>query len=143
MLKITAIDHVVLRTDKLSAMLTFYCDVLGCQIEREKPDLGLTQLRAGNALIDLVTVDGELGSVGGGPPAAKDNNMDHFCLQLEPISEQALSQHLQQHGIDTPDFSLRYGAQGYGQSVYIEDPQGNIVELRSQFTQSNNRDGQN
>ena len=54
MLKLEAIDHLVLRARDLPRMLAFYCDVLGCEVEREVPELGLTQLRAGNALIDLV-----------------------------------------------------------------------------------------
>ena len=37
MLEITAIDHIVLRTTNLEAMLKFYIEVLGCRIERETP----------------------------------------------------------------------------------------------------------
>ncbi len=56
MIEIAGIDHIVLRTDKLEAMQRFYCDILGCQIERDQMDkYGLLQLRAGSALIDLVT----------------------------------------------------------------------------------------
>ncbi|WP_286269746.1 VOC family protein [Thalassotalea hakodatensis] len=132
MLKIKAIDHIVLRTNKLDEMLNFYCQVLGCHIERETEDsLGLTQLRAGNALIDIVTIDSELGQMGGAAPSDSGINVDHFCLQLELISEQDIAQHLKNHHIPFNGFERRYGAQGYGQSVYIKDPQGNTVELRS------------
>jgi len=134
MIEIASIDHIVLRTTNTQAMIDFYCGVLGCTLEREtSPDLGLIQLRAGNALIDLVSVDSTLGRMGGGPPTAEDNNLDHFCLQLKPISETELSDHLKHHGIDAGDFQERYGAQGFGQSVYISDPEGNTVELRSQI----------
>lgn len=134
MLEIAAIDHIVLRTDKLDAMLDFYCNLLGCTIEREtSKELGLTQLRAGTALIDLVTIDGKLGQLGGNAPAQKDNNLDHFCLQLKPISESAILEHLKSHGVHVGEFDERYGAQGFGQSLYIQDPQGNTVELRSQI----------
>ncbi len=71
MIVVKAIDHVVLRTDRLHEMLAFYCDVLGCAVERELPRIGLVQLRAGNSLIDLVPVDSELGRRGGGPPVSK------------------------------------------------------------------------
>ncbi|MDF2179504.1 VOC family protein [Aliiglaciecola sp. CAU 1673] len=132
MLKVVGIDHIVLRTDKLPDMLAFYCDVLGCKVERHTSvDIGLVQLRAGNALIDLVTLDGELGRAGGKAPTAEGNNLDHFCLQLESIEEQRLIGYLQAKGVETGDFAERYGAQGYGQSIYIKDPQGNTVELRS------------
>ena len=75
MFEIAGLDHIVLRTTRLAPMLDFYCGVLGCVVEREtSPALGLTQLRAGEALIDLVVVDSELGRVGGGPPAATGND---------------------------------------------------------------------
>jgi len=132
-LEIAAIDHIVLRTSKLDEMIDFYCRVLGCRVERETgADLGLVQLRAGNALIDLVTLDGELGREGGGPPGKTGNNLDHFCLQLKPISEVEISEYLAAYGIAAGDFEDRYGAEGVGRSIYIEDPEGNTVELRSQ-----------
>ena len=132
-MEILQIDHIVLRTDKLEQMLRFYCDVLGCKVEREtSPEFGLIQLRAGNALIDLVSTDGKLGKLGGGPPTSTENNVDHFCLQLKTISEQEITHHLKLHNIDTNEFADRYGAQGMGRSIYIKDPQGNTVELRSQ-----------
>ena len=134
MIEIVAIDHIVLRTSKLEAMLYFYCDVLGCHIERKTSDTtGLTQLRAGGALIDIVTVNSELGRLGGDAPSDSGNNLDHFCLQLKPISEQSIKQHLLKFGINEGDFERRYGAQGYGQSIYIKDPEGNTVELRAQI----------
>ncbi len=137
MIKIAALDHIVLRTTKLDEMLGFYCEVLGCKIERETPaETGLTQLRAGTALIDLVTVDSDLGRTGGGAPTRLDNNLDHFCLQLKPIQESEIVKHLAQHGIDAGEFSDRYGAEGMGRSVYINDPEGNTVEIRSQLTTS-------
>lgn len=135
MIKVAGIDHIVLRTSRLSEMLAFYSEVLGCKVERETdPELGLTQLRAGNALIDLVDIDSELGRAGGGAPGGSENNLDHFCLQLEPISEPALKTWLGEQGIDVGEFDTRYGAEGFGPSVYITDPEGNVVELRSRRT---------
>lgn len=133
MFALRGIDHIVLRTTKLPEMLAFYCDVLGCKVARETtPDVGLTQLRAGDALIDLVAVDSELGRLGGGAPTTTENNMDHFCLQLSPISNADIISHLQSHGIEPATFARRYGAQGFGDSIYLTDPQGNVVELKSQ-----------
>ncbi len=131
MLKIVALDHIVLRTAQLPQMIDFYTRVLGCTLEREtEPSLGLTQLRAGNALIDLVTVDSELGRVGGGAPTATENNLDHFCLQLEPLAPEQLSAWLSGQGVAVSEFEQRYGAEGFGSSIYISDPDGNRVELR-------------
>ena len=134
MFEIAGIDHVVLRTSKINEMLNFYSEVLGCKIERESsPEFGITQLRAGNALIDLVRVDSKIGKLGGGPPSKSENNMDHFCLQLKMINEEEIRNHLESHSIEVGEFSDRYGAQGTGKSVYIQDPEGNTVELRSQI----------
>lgn len=131
MIEIAAIDHIVLRTTRLSAMLEFYCDILGCSVAREtSEELGLTQLRAGTALIDLVAVDSRLGRTGGGPPTRTENNLDHFCLQLQPVTEQEIRDHLQNKGITAGEFEQRYGAEGLGLSIYINDPDGNVVELR-------------
>ena len=134
MFKVAGIDHIVLRTTNLQAMLEFYNRILGCKVEREtSPKTGLTQLRAGNALIDLVVVDSDLGKLGGGAPTQTENNVDHFCLQLKPISEKEIKAHLKSNGVKAGEFDDRYGAQGFGKSVYIKDPEGNEVELRSQI----------
>jgi len=134
MIEIAGIDHIVLRTTKLKDMLEFYCNVLGCTVERETTvETGLTQLRAGSALIDLVNVDSDLGRMGGGAPTESENNLDHFCLQLKPISDIEIEKHLSEHGINEGSFHDRYGAQGFGKSIYIKDPEGNTVELRSQI----------
>jgi glyoxylase I family protein len=58
---IREIDHIVLRVIDLDRMLRFYCEVLGCTIERRQDSIGLIQLRAGRSLVDLVPVDGHLG----------------------------------------------------------------------------------
>jgi catechol-2,3-dioxygenase len=133
-IEVAGIDHIVLRTTKLDEMLFFYNGVLGCTVEREtSPEMGLTQLRAGSALIDLVRVDSELGKLGGGAPSKTENNLDHFCLQLKKISEEDIKSYLGSNGISVGEFADRYGAQGTGRSIYIKDPEGNTVELRSQI----------
>ncbi|MFM1897120.1 MAG: hypothetical protein RLZZ385_2194 [Pseudomonadota bacterium] len=127
---IRGIDHVVLRTADLPAMLAFYRDLLGCPVERTLEDLGLTQLRAGNSLIDLVTVDSELGRLGGGPPRQDGRNLEHLCVLLEGTDADGLRNYLGQAGVEVGEFQTRYGADGFGLSVYINDPQGNVVELK-------------
>jgi glyoxylase I family protein len=130
-LEILAIDHIVLRTTKLDEMLGFYTNVLNCAIERETEiETGLTQLRAGSALIDLVVVDSKLGALGGGAPTKTEQKVDHFCLQIKPIPEQEIIKYLEHNEIKVGEFESRYGAQGEGSSIYIQDPEGNIVELR-------------
>jgi glyoxylase I family protein len=124
------IDHVVLRVRDAAAMQAFYCDVLGCSVERRQDDIGLVQLRAGESLIDLVAVDGKLGRLGGAAPGAEGRNMDHLCLRAEPFDRAAIAAHLAAHGVRVGDFGSRYGAQGEGPSQYLFDPEDNLVELK-------------
>ena len=128
--RIRDIDHVVLRVHNLDRMLRFYCDVLGCNVERRKDDIGLVQLRAGRSLLDLVPVDGELGRAGGKAPGREGRNMDHRGWRVETFDESALVEHLERHGIEAGRVSTRYGAEGFGPSMYVEDPEGNTVELK-------------
>jgi catechol 2,3-dioxygenase-like lactoylglutathione lyase family enzyme len=128
---IAALDHVVLRVADLERAKAFYRDVLCCPVEKWQPELGLLQLRAGAALIDLVTLDGELGREGGAGPGAEGRNLDHFCVRLERFDEAALRTHLASHGIAAGEVVQRYGAEGNGPSLYIKDPDGNTVELKA------------
>ena len=130
MIKIRDIDHVVLRVIDLEAMLKFYCETLGCPIEKRQEELGLIQLRAGRSLIDLVPVDGRLGRMGGAPPGAEGRNLDHLCLRIDPFDTAAITEHLARHGIAAGEVAQRYGAEGTGPSIYIKDPEGNVVELK-------------
>ena len=111
-------------------MIRFYCEVLGCSVARRQEALGLVQLRAGRSLLDLGPVDGTLGRAGGAPPGAEGRNLDHFCLRIEPFDEAALRGHLAAHGIEAGPVASRYGAQGEGPSLYLTDPEGNVVELK-------------
>jgi len=130
MIRIREIDHVVLRVIDLDRMLRFYCGVLGCSIERRQDSIGLVQLRAGRSLVDLVPVDGQLGRVGGAPPARDGRNLDHFCFRIEPFDEAAIRGQLAAHNVEAGPLATRYGAEGEGPSIYICDPEGNVVELK-------------
>ena len=128
--RLIALDHLVLRVVDLPRMLRFYGEVLGCTVERRQDDIGLVQLRAGSALIDLVPVDGPLGRAGGAAPGHEGRNLDHFCLRIEPFDEAAIRAHLAQHGHAAGPTERRYGAEGEGPSIYLSDPEGNTVELK-------------
>lgn len=130
MIRIRDIDHLVLRVVDVDAMLDFYCGVLGMREERRLDELGLIQLRAGRSLIDLVPVDGQLGRAGGAPPAQGGRNLDHFCLRLDPFDEAEIREALRGAGIEPGETRSRYGAEGDGPSIYVRDPDGNVVELK-------------
>jgi catechol 2,3-dioxygenase-like lactoylglutathione lyase family enzyme len=128
--RIREIDHIVLRVRDLGAMIAFYCEVLGCRVERRQDEIGLVQLRAGSSLVDLVPVTGKLGMAGGAAPGREGRNVDHFCFRVEPFDEAAIRKHLQAHGVQAGPAASRYGAEGEGPSIYIEDPEHNTIELK-------------
>lgn len=130
MIPLRGLDHLVLRVADLDAMERFYVDVLGCTVERRRDDIGLLQLRAGASLIDLVPVAGKLGRAGGAAPGAEGRNLDHFCLRVEPFDEAAIRAQLARHGVAAGAVESRYGAEGEGPSIYLADPEGNVVELK-------------
>ena len=116
---IVGIDHIVLRAVDPAALERFYLNVLGLSFEKREG--GLTQLRAGNALIDIVPAD-ETGPAGG-TSSSGGANLDHLCLRIDP-------KHLAGQGIACGAETLRYGAEGSGPSIYLRDLEGNGVELK-------------
>src|SRR5215212_9611339 len=81
-LRIKGLDHVVLRVSDMDRAIAFYEQVLGLHIERRLSEIGLVQLRAGSAMIDLVPQkEGE----------ADGRNMDHYAVQIETMDVEALS----------------------------------------------------
>jgi catechol 2,3-dioxygenase-like lactoylglutathione lyase family enzyme len=128
--RVKGLDHVVLRVADLPRALAFYREVLGAALERDTPQIGLTQLRIGASLIDLVNLAGPLGRLGGAGPGAEGRNMDHFAVQVTPFDEAEIRAHLDAHSVKVTSSGQRYGAEGEGPSIYIEDPDGNTVELK-------------
>ena len=131
MVRIKKLDHIVIRAKDAERLVEFYCAVLGCTVERKlSPNIGLVQLRAGDALIDIVSVDSEIGRQGGAGPGTEGRNLDHFCVRLEIFEEKAIREHLAKHHVVCGKLETRYGAEGEGPSIYIQDPEGNTVELK-------------
>ncbi len=114
------IDHVVLRARDVAALTRFYTAVLGATVERELPDIGLVQIRAGDSLLDLVPARDD----------AAGRNMDHLCFRIEPFDEGEIRARLAPFGVAAEPAARRYGADGYGPSVYFHDPEGNRIEFK-------------
>lgn len=117
------IDHVVVRCQDQARMLDFYVRVLGLVEERRLEAIGLIQLRGGRSLVDLVP--------DGSSEPRQGANMDHFCLAIDAPDMDAVAAYLTGLGVETiGDPMVRYGARGYGLSIYCRDPEGNVVELK-------------
>ena len=118
--KVTGLDHIVLRCADVEVSLAFYCDELGLAPER------VDEWRRGEVLFPSVRVDATtvIDLFG----AARDGqNLDHFCLVIEPTDLDALAGRFP--GAVRADGL--FGAQGFASSVYLQDPDGNTIELRS------------
>jgi glyoxylase I family protein len=127
---ILGLDHVVLRVRSMAVLERFYCEVIGCAVERRREELGLLHLRAGRSLIDLVDAAGPLGAGSGPPPGHEGHNVDHLCLRIEPFDAALIAEHLRRHGVAVEETGSRFGADGEGPSLYLLDPEGNRVELK-------------
>jgi catechol 2,3-dioxygenase-like lactoylglutathione lyase family enzyme len=114
----------------MERMVAFWRDALGCTVEKVQAELGLVHIRAGSALIDLVDIAGKLGQEGGRAPEAEGRNLDHFCLRVEPFDSAAIRARLAAQGVAVDAPKRRFGAEGYGESIYLSDPEGNRIELK-------------
>ena len=127
-------DHLVLRVRDVDRAIAFYETVLGCGVDRRRPELGLYHLRCADFMIDLVDITGKLGGEGAAVEDGMPRNLDHFCLTVEPFDEAAIRRHLDDHGVPASETAERYGARGTGRSMYIQDPDGNRIELKAPST---------
>lgn len=108
-------------------MLDFYTRILGLSEERRIDRIGLIQLRAGVSMIDLVPASE--------PRIESGANVDHFCLGIKTSDVTEAVRYLRGHSIDVlGEPATRYGARGMGTSIYIHDPEGNVVELKQMPT---------
>src|SRR5208282_5018661 len=122
-LKVAELDHVVLRCRDQNCAYDFYTRLLGLVEERRIEQIGLIQLRAGRSMIDLVPSETALDE--------KSRNVDHVCLGIEATDMSAVAQHLKECSVEVMgDPATRYGARGMGLSIYVRDPEGNVIELK-------------
>jgi catechol 2,3-dioxygenase-like lactoylglutathione lyase family enzyme len=130
LVKITEMDHIVLRVKDVEVSLRFYTELLGLKPER------VEQWRAGeirfpsarlndDTIIDFFATDQQ--------PIGKDGvrNQDHFCMVIEPTDMDELKSRFEAAGVEIQAGpGKRWGAHGDGISLYIYDPDDNVVELR-------------
>jgi catechol 2,3-dioxygenase-like lactoylglutathione lyase family enzyme len=130
LVKITELDHIVLRVRDVERSLRFYTDVLGLQSERvaqwQAGEVRFPSLRLNaDTIIDLFASDQE--------PLGREapRNQDHFCMVIEATDMEALKSRFQEIGVDIQAGpGKRWGSHGDGISLYIYDPDDNVVELR-------------
>jgi catechol 2,3-dioxygenase-like lactoylglutathione lyase family enzyme len=120
-LRVTGLDHVVLNVADVERSLAFYCHELGLAPER------VESWRRGEILFPSVRVDAHtIIDLLAAPRTGE--NADHLCLVVEPVDLEAVKASGRFDVVDGP--ATRFGARGDGTSLYVEDPDGNTVELR-------------
>ena len=150
------IDHVVIRCKNFDSMFDFYHRILGCTIDEPTSDHlnrfggALTHLRAGSCYIDLMAYDTEhlsndgknavakMHAGGQGTPSlngiifsSDTSTMDHLCLRVGSFDEMAMVNYLANENVEmVVSGGDRLGADGVGRSIYIRDPEGNVIELK-------------
>jgi catechol 2,3-dioxygenase-like lactoylglutathione lyase family enzyme len=125
--RVTGLDHVVLRVQDVERSLAFYQEVLGLsgvQVEEwRRGETFFPSVRVNDdVIIDLLAAPAKHSSSSGA------ENVDHICLVVEPIDWNAVVAEGTFEVVDGPD--TRSGARGEGQSLYVRDPDRNVVELR-------------
>jgi catechol 2,3-dioxygenase-like lactoylglutathione lyase family enzyme len=118
--KVVGLDHIVLRVADVEKSLAFYIDTLGLEPVR------VEEWRRGEVLFPSVRLTPET-IIDVFAAERTGDNLDHFCLVIEPTDLDALAEHFP----DARRADGLFGAQGYASSLYIHDPDGNTVELRS------------
>ena len=130
LVKITEMDHIVLRNKDVEESLRFYTEVLGLQAERvDRWRAG--EIRFPSARINADTIIDFFGS--DQDPIGKEGikNQDHFCMVIEPTDMEELKNKFVEMGVAIQAGpGKRWGSHGDGISLYIYDPDDNVVELR-------------
>lgn len=118
--KVTGFDHLVLVVADVERSLAWYVDELGLAPER------VEEWRAGQVLFPSVRIS-PTSVIDIIPGPRHGTNVDHMCLVVDDdVAGIAGSGRFEV--VDGPD--QRWGAQGVATSVYVKDPDGNVVELR-------------
>lgn len=127
--KVKSLDHLVLKVKDQKASLDFYVNLLGLTPERvelwQAGEVGFPSVRL-NAftIIDFFKQSQSV-------DLATKNNVEHICLEVEPIDLDQLKTQLEDLKISIVEGpGKRWGAKGIGMSLYIQDPDQNVIELR-------------
>ena len=166
------IDHIVIRCHDFPVMFDFYTKILGCTIDEPAEEHvnrfggALTHLRAGSCYIDLLAYDTShlteegkqfaarsyAGGAGIGEGRSLDDlrfssdssTLDHLCIRIEPFDEQSIKDFLTQNSVTiVASGNERLGADGVGPSIYVRDPEGNVIELKGKPNSINNNHNKN
>ena len=128
---VTALDHLVLTVSVLEASVAFYCDGLGMIHEEFQAADGTRRhaLKFGAQKINLHLAGAEFDPKAKTPlPGSAD-----LCF-LSEVSIAEWQDHLRDQGIDIEEGPVaRTGATGPLSSIYMRDPDGNLIEISNRI----------
>jgi len=130
MIAIRGIDHIVLSVADIDRSLAFYHGILGLLVEREalfrEGKIGFPSVRVHEQfVIDLVPRQADR-------PAPTTPNLIHYCFVTDVDDLVPVREELERQGVQVLRGPVaRWGAQGEALSLYMLDPDGNEVELRT------------
>ncbi len=120
-MKLLHIDHLVITTQDLVACLHFYVDLLGMTHQNLH---GHHNLLFGNSKISVHLTPGEFAPCAAHPAYGSQD----FCLIVDDV--EAALREIEQEGYPMVQGIVdRNGAKGPIRSLYLRDPDGNLVEL--------------
>jgi catechol 2,3-dioxygenase-like lactoylglutathione lyase family enzyme len=119
--KAVGLDHIVLCVADVERALAWYVDELGLE------PLRVDEWRDGTVLFPSARIDAGT-IIDFFPESPSGKNMEHVCLVIEATDLDALAASDRFDVASGP--SEVFGARGMGRSVYVRDPDANLVELR-------------
>jgi len=126
-MKVKEIDHLVLTAGNIDLTIEFYTTVLGMELESSKD--GRKALRFGMQKINLHKAGQEISPHAKHPlPGSAD-----LCFITEASIQQVVK-HLNSYGITILEGPVeKLGTTGPVMSIYIQDPDGNLIEISTHF----------
>jgi catechol 2,3-dioxygenase-like lactoylglutathione lyase family enzyme len=124
MVRVTGLDHIVLNSADVERSVAWYRDELGLEPVRldewRRGEVPFPSLRIDDAtLVDVLAAE------------RSGSNVDHVCLVIEPADLAALAASGRFDVVGDGPVEGLFGARGFATSLYVRDPDGNTVELRS------------
>lgn len=126
-MKIKRIDHIVLPVSNLEASTRFYHETFDMPLIRDQSDDSVHTLRCGHQLIRLVETK-ELESRRQKAAVISPGSCDLCIVSGDRMSD--IVNHLRSYFIEIVEGPVeRRGSEGRMESIYIHDPDSNLIEI--------------